>query len=424
MKKKKLKILIHPNTTHWLDFYYLGKKLSKDHNVYFIIWNEDLLKLYNKHKNKFKIIIYKNQIFWKISKYIDHFKDRSFLNKIILNLKDYFFINKLLKNKFDILIANSDRDTSILLNLCYQAKKNNIPVILNCNFRSVDSKSLIYRRINIKKYNLRKFSLIVKLFKKQYKNYKNKFISFFDEVDMILFFFLNILPKHPWVIGGGNSNLIFIENENIKKLYIKSGCKKEKLICTGSTNTDNFLHDNKNSIIYKYLNISKNSKVIILLFSQFFEHGDLSLKEQNERDNKLCRFVHDLSKKNKLKVIVSLHPKQKYQNYKWVEKDYKFKISRKRLSKIINIANLIISEAPSSIADWANILKIPYVVISKESNLTGDKKIMKYYHIKSYKKAHEKINYLLRQKKTAPINKDSKTKSLDVKASIIENYLI
>ena len=425
MKRKKLNILIHPNTTQWLDFYYLGKKLSKDHHVYFIIWNEDLLKLINKRKNKFKFIVYKNRIFWKISQYINQMKNRSFLEKIFFNFKDYFFVKKLFnRKKIDILISNSDRDTSILLNLCYQAKKNNIPTILNCNFRCVDSKSLIYRRINIKKYNLRKLSLLVKLFKKQYKNYQNKFVSFFDEFDMILFYFLNILPKNPWIIGGGNSDIVFVENENIKNYYIRSGCEKKKLICAGSTNTDDFLYNNKNDKIYKYFDLPKNSKVIILLLSQFFEHGDISLKEQNERVSKICNFVYELSKKNKFKVITSLHPKQKYQNYKWVEKDYKFKISEKRLSKIINIANLIISEAPSSISDWANILEIPYVVVSKENYLTSDQKIMKYHHIKSYKKAHEKINYLINKKKITSINKNSELKSLNMKASIIENNLI
>ena len=106
MKKKKLKILFHPNTTQWLDFYYLAKKLSKNHDIYFIIWNEDLLKLINQYNNKFKVIVYKNPTFWKISKYINQIKKRSFLKKIILNLKDYFFIKKLFaKKKFDILIS-------------------------------------------------------------------------------------------------------------------------------------------------------------------------------------------------------------------------------------------------------------------------------------------------------------------------------
>lgn len=202
------------------------------------------------------------------------------------------------------------------------------------------------------------------------------------------------------------------------------GVKKKKLICTGSTNTDDFLYFNKIDLIYQYLDLSKGSKVIILLLSQFFEHGDINLKEQTKRVSKICNFVYGLSKKNKFKVIVSLHPKQKYQNYKWVEKNYKFKISKKRLSKIINIANLIISEAPSSIADWANILQIPYVVISKEKHLTNDQKIMKYHHVKSFKSANDKINYLIHKKKVTLVNKNSQLKSLNIKASIIENILI
>ena len=424
MKKKKLKILIHPNTTQWLDFYYLGKKLSKNYDVYFFIWNEDLFKLINKHNHKFKIIIYKNPIFWKISEYISKIKKRSFLTKIILNLKDYFFIKKIFeKEKFDILISNSDRDTSIILNLCYQAKKKNIKIILNCNFRCVDSKALIFRRIHIKKYNLRKFSWFVKKFQKQYKNYNKKYVSFFYETDMIIFNFLNILPLNPWVIGGGNSDLIFVESENIKNYYVKLGCRRKKLICTGSTNTDNFLYNKNNIKIYNYLNLSKNSKVIILLLTQFLEHGDISLEEQIERINKICHFIYDLSKKNKIKVIISLHPKQQYQNYKWVEKSYKFQISKKKLSEIIGIANLIISDSPSSIADWANILKIPYIVIDKNRKLSGDQKIMKYHHINNYEKAYKKINYFINQKKPPKLNNITKLKSLDIKSSIIEKEL-
>tara|TARA_B110000037_G_scaffold211495_1_gene263136 strand:+ start:4639 stop:5919 length:1281 start_codon:yes stop_codon:yes gene_type:complete len=420
LKKKKLKILFHPNTTQWLDFYYLAKKLSKNHDIYFIIWNEDLLKLINQYNNKFKVIVYKNPTFWKISKYINQIKKRSFLKKIILNLKDYFFIKKLFaKKKFDILISNSDRDTSIVLNLCYQAKKDKIPIILNCNFRCVDLKSLIYRRINIKKYNLRKFSLIVKVFKEQYKNYRNKFVSFFYEVDMIIFYFLNILPKNPWIIGGGNSDFVFVENEDIKNYYIKLGCNKKKIICTGSTKTDNFLQNN-NSNIYKNLKVQNKTKIIILLLSQFLEHGDIGENEQKNRVSSICEFMTNLTKGKKIKIIISLHPKQKYQNYRWVEKKYKFQISKKELSKIINISDLIVSEAPSSIADWAKILKIPYIVISKEKHLTSDQKLFEYHHVQTYKKASQKINYFLNKKKYKSENKKLKIKSLEIKTLFVE----
>ena len=240
---------------------------------------------------------------------------------------------------------------------------------------------------------------------------------------MIIFNFLNILPLNPWVIGGGNSDLIFVESENIKNYYVKLGCRRKKLICTGSTNTDNFLYNKNNIKIYNYLNLSKNSKVIILLLTQFLEHGDISLEEQIERINKICHFIYDLSKKNKIKVIISLHPKQQYQNYKWVEKSYKFQISKKKLSEIIGIANLIISDSPSSIADWANILKIPYIVIDKNRKLSGDQKIMKYHHINNYEKAYKKINYFINQKKPPKLNNITKLKSLDIKSSIIEKEL-
>ena len=163
----------------------------------------------------------------------------SILKKSFLYIKDYFYIKKIYQqNKFDLLLANSDRDTSILLNLCKQAKSMKSKVILNCNSRCADIESLVYRRINNRGFKFVKGN-ILQNFKINFIKFPNdNLISFYPLNELLLFEVLKNYFQKIRVIGGGNSDYVFVENENIKKYFINLKCKSKKLISIGSTNSD------------------------------------------------------------------------------------------------------------------------------------------------------------------------------------------
>ena len=105
-----------------------------------------------------------------------------------------------------------------------------------------------------------------------------------------------------------------------------------------------------------------------------------------------------MCKKYKYKAEISLHPKQKREDYKWIEKKFKFKILKTSFAKNLYKYNYIISEKPSSIIDWALILNIHYIILDEyKTNLKLNKKYNPYFYTSSDKvdkfiKKNEKHN--------------------------------
>ena len=250
---------------------------------------------------------------------------------------------------------------------------------------------MIKRRLSKRKYTtVSKFNLIKFFFKKQFKEVsKNKFISFYYKQDIIYYYLFNILPKNPWVVGGGNSDYIFTENHIVKKDYVKLGCDKKKLLLAHSYNSK----DISLNVIRK-----KIKKKILILISQKYEHGDETKVENKIKVNTFCKKIFYMCKKYKYKAEISLHPKQKREDYKWIEKKFKFKILKTSFAKNLYKYNYIISEKPSSIIDWALILNIHYIILDEyKTNLKLNKKYNPYFYTSSDKvdkfiKKNEKHN--------------------------------
>ena len=75
-------------------------------------------------------------------------------------------------------------------------------------------KDLINRRIRSRKFKpTRKNNLFYLFFKNQFRSFKSgTFVSFYSKLEIIIFKLINILPYNPWVVGGGNSDFVFVEN--------------------------------------------------------------------------------------------------------------------------------------------------------------------------------------------------------------------
>ena len=419
------KILIHPNSTHIDDFIILANQLSKNFEVFFFNWNKSLSLHKKRLKKDIKIITYNNPIYWNISEYLKNYSSISIFKKSFLFIKDYFCIKKIYQqNRFDMLLANSDRDTSILLNLCKQAKSTKSKVILNCNSRCADIETLVYRRINNRGFKFVKGNIFTKYFKNQFIKFSNdNLISFYPLNELFLFEVLKLLPENPWVIGGGNSDYVFVENKNIKKYFINLKCRTKKLISIGSNNSDILHSEIKIDELKKKLKLKNNSKILILLLSHFYEHGDLSYKEHKSHILEICSFLNKIKKEGRFQILISLHPKQKYKNYKWIENELKIKISKFKLSEIIKIGDMIISELPSAVSDWANLFKIPYIVINKNHKKLENPLFFNFIYCKSFEEGKNTIKKVLsKSKKISLINKTMKN-SIVNKEKFLKKFL-
>ena len=386
-----MKILLIPNSTIKFDFKKLFNSLKNKHNVKILIWHNELNNFFKfvEPKNK---IIFKDNLYWDINNYHEKKINRGIFENFLQIYQERKKITRLFsKENFKTVVSFGDRELSFNLIVLYLAKIKKIKIFLNTNFRSGNINDMINRRLLKRKYStVSKFNLIRYFFSKQFKEVsKNKFISFYYKQEIIYYYLFNILPKNPWVIGGGNSDYIFTENHIVKENYVKLGCDKKKLLLSHSYNSkDISLNINKKKIKKKFL----------ILISQNYEHGDETKDENKIKVYTFCKKIFHICKKHKYRAEISLHPKQKREDYKWIEKKFKFKILKTSFAKNLYKYNYIISEKPSSIIDWALILNIHYIILDEyKTNFKLNKKYIPYFYSNSDKvekfiTVNEKLN--------------------------------
>lgn len=172
----------------------------------------------------------------------------------------------------------------------------------------------------------------------------------------------DMLPENPWVMGGGHSTFILADGEETKERYIRLGCKQEKIIITGHPVHDNLysLYENRHSLrngLNQKYGFAPDKKLIIIALPQLAEHGIKDWKTHWDE----IRFLCDIFSLQKANCLISLHPKMKYDKYKFIEDEYNIPISKRPLSEILPAADIFAATFSSTI-QWAVLCQIPSIV--------------------------------------------------------------
>ncbi|MDA9966888.1 hypothetical protein N9D21_02570 [Candidatus Pelagibacter sp.] len=338
--------LIIPNTTSWDSYLSIIKHLKKNKiNFKVLIINESMHNLAKKTKWLKDYIVNIEPNYKKI------FRENltsKIIKLIFYHLKYYLFAYNLInKHKFKNIILAGDRDTPLMLILIKLLKNINSKVYIFHSGIFASPKMIRISRQKHKFYFIKKKSFTHKIFKMYCINDENNpklAILYYDKIQIYLHKIFNILPKTPWVPGGGRSDCYLVENKVIANLYKKIGCKK-KIIVIGSKDNDNIIHSIK---------IKKPRKkiTVAIMLTQWFEHNLLDYATHLQRNEILCKNISKLYSKFNLNVVLFLHPKQKLKNYEWVKK-YKIKISDKKFSEYFANIDLIYLGFSSSILSWS-----------------------------------------------------------------------
>ena len=172
----------------------------------------------------------------------------------------------------------------------------------------------------------------------------------------------DMLSENPWVMGGGHSTFVLADGEEARERYVRLGCKPEKIIVTGHPVHDNLfnLHKNRHklrsSLNQKY-GFAPDKKLIIIALPQLAEHGIKDWKTHWDE----IRFLCDIFSLQKANCLISLHPKMKYDKYKFIEDEYNIPISKRPLSEILPAADIFAATFSSTI-QWAVLCQIPSIV--------------------------------------------------------------
>ena len=322
-------------------------------------------------------------------KYFKEFKN--FIIKVLKFLKIYelknyfFFFTKIFfqyawtflffhLNKIDILIVPGDRECIQELSLIKFCHNKKIPVIILSNIPYPgDRDSLITFNFRTKHIISKDDKNFLNKYKIQVTKYKNTYLSFYGYYNTKVYHYLGILPENPWIIGGGYSDKVLIESKFVNKNYLFN---TKKTIVVGSHAIDSI---KKN--LEKKSRIFNDSRINLLVnITNWYEHGELNFSDHFRIINSKLDLLYKVFKNKKhVSLYISLHPKQNYSNYRYIEEKYQFKVLKKKTQDIISEVDGIISLSSSSIMIWAEYLGIDFYLIDIEPSRHN-------HHVKIFKK--------------------------------------
>lgn len=268
------------------------------------------------------------------------------------------------KEKFDILVASDDRGTSGILALNNLCKKNNVPFITLQI--AADDQFFLYKSYR-KNEQFNSDTLLNKILlnktPNQHHSFENKKITFYPWHVALALKTMGMLPTNPWYNGQSFSdkNLV-LSNEYFEK-YSTVTNKQSHNIVVGQFSHDKLYQSYidrkkiKKKLLTKYFNSAESKKdVIIYSAPQFFEHRIFSEIRSKEEIEYILDVLNNFTDKL---TLVSLHPKMKYNNYKYINKKYEnIKVlDTERLSETLPVCEYFISTFESTIS-WALMCKI------------------------------------------------------------------
>jgi hypothetical protein len=340
-------ILLIPNSNDIKTYEYIFTKLKKNKLVIICINNKVVGNFFNK--------------FIKIRYSLDE-KDHSITKFILIFIINLFKISYIfLTYKITEVIVSDDRTSSfilLLLKFCKILKKKST-ILTFTNPCSV--KDLIKLRINFTHFLS---------YRQKYKSkkYKNKYVSFYGNVQNIFYRLINIFPRDPWKFGNGNSDEVLFFDKNSKSTFLSSGVPRKKLKKTEDfvINMIKKISNNfkKNKILFiKKNKLLQNKKIIFLTLTQWFEHKIYPKNIAWEIHLNFLKYLNNKFDKKKFNLVLLLHPKQNLKDYKWLEKKFITKVLKTQTETKLIFADLIIIAQNSSLVSLCKKLKIPTIVV-------------------------------------------------------------
>ncbi len=265
----------------------------------------------------------------------------------------FFLINNKLKIQKLILdqvpkliLLNSDRsgpsfETIILI----LAKKFRIKIVLP--YLSIINSGQLVRVKNPVAFKLNIIGK--KLINSKYKFQKDKstygFYSLSQYFTLKLF---NCITENPFSIGNHpTTTILCLDSNHTLNQVSKNILRHEKIRYVGRNEFDYFSE-----------NLEKKKKNILLSLPHLYEHKILNWETH-------IKFINQLLKTlcGNQKVIISLHPKSNYKNYKFLEKKFKCLITKKPIHEELIHAKLFVC-VNSSVAIWSTLLGVKTIILN------------------------------------------------------------
>lgn len=167
---------------------------------------------------------------------------------------------------------------------------------------------------------------------------------------------LKLAPPLPWVTHSGHADFLAVESKHMWRIYQRAGLPLEKLVLTGALYDDVLAENMREAVerrkaLYQELDLPADRPMVLcdVPANQFFA-GNIACDFTNY-DELVQFWVQTVSALKDYNVILSLHPRLRYEEMRYLEQ-YGGRISRRDTATLIPLAEFYVSTASSTIR-WA-----------------------------------------------------------------------
>lgn len=330
----------------------LARRLVKEYDIFFLVTflNEvELLDFDDAIKTNFLNKPYResnNSYFKRIVKKIFHSSPFGVIFYSFFIIKKKLKIQKLLLERFPkLILINSDRSgpsyETILLIL---AKKYGIKIVIP--YLSIINSGELVRVKNPDTFKLNKLGKVLINSKYKFKNSQNTY-GFYSLPQYLTLKLFNCITKNPFSIGNHPTTTILCLDSSYSFNQISNNL----------TQHDKIRYVGRYEYDYLSKNRGKAKKNILLSLPQLYEHKIVNWETQ-------IKFVSHILKTlcKEKNVIVSLHPKSDYKNYKFLEKKFDCLITQKPIHEELISSKLFVC-VNSSVAIWSTLIGIKTIIL-------------------------------------------------------------
>ena len=189
----------------------------------------------------------------------------------------------------------------------------------------------------------------------------------------------------------------------IDKLIINDGVDPDNIIVTGHLDHDilydifaNKKKDKLRKNLYSKYSLNPNKPMILIGVPQLLEHFMMPAEEHWTFQETLCKE----STKTNSNILLSLHPKMRYNDYKFLQNKYQVKIISEKITEILPLSDIYLGIHGSSTIPLALLCEIPIIILDPvELNYTIYDWIKSKFVIKDLSNLFSTLNTLINDKK-------------------------
>ncbi len=183
---------------------------------------------------------------------------------------------------------------------------------------------------------------------------------------------LGMLPRNPWVQGGGNSTAMLQENRDHLAGYREMNVPDEKMILVGDPVYDDLYHayQNRKAIraeLSKTYDLQADRKLVIMSVPNDAEHGICDMPTHQAR---MDRYFSVMAKHD-ADILLSLHPKSLPADYSDLAERHGFRFLTESLQSTLPAGDLFVACGSSTI-QWAQLCDLPTINLDYQKVRTED----------------------------------------------------